>query len=192
MDNLVVLPENYNSIKYGINFRFVTEEDASFIIKLRTDDTLSRYIHSTPNDVNKQIDWIREYKKKERLGLEYYFVFYKDGMPFGVNRLYHMSEKGKFTSGSWICLPDAKIEDVVASSLIPRIIAFEMLNKEIEFGVEGCHEDNKKVIKFNKMIGLKIKGYRMEGNNKFYTFNLLKEDFYTNKIKIEKLLNMNE
>lgn len=185
------LSAKFELYKYGLYVRLVNEDDAEFIVKLRTDPMLGRFIHATSPDINQQKEWIKEYKKRESKGIEYYFIFYKDGEPFGVNRLYHM-EDDRFTSGSWVCIPNTKTEDVVASSLIPRIIAFEMLNKKMEFGVEGCHEDNKKVMKFNKMIGLKIKGTRMEGNDKFYTFNLTKEDFYKSKEKLEKLLNLNE
>lgn len=185
------LPENFQLEKYGVSVRLVNEDDAEFIVKLRTDPVLGKYIHATSPDIEQQRAWIRAYKKRESEGLEYYFIFYKNGKPFGVNRLYHMEEADKFTSGSWICLPDTEMEAVVASSLIPRIIAFEMLDKQMEFGVEGCHEDNKKVIKFNLMVGLKIKGTRIEETGKYYTFNLTKDDFYKNKEKLEKLLNLN-
>lgn len=185
------LPENFTWNKYGIFVRLVDEHDSEFIVKLRTDPLLGKFIHDTSSDVSKQEEWIREYKKREKEGLEYYFIFYKDGKPFGVNRLYHMENEKRFTSGSWICLPDTSTEDVVASSLIPRIIAFEILGREMEFGVEGCHEDNKKVMKFNKMIGLKIKGTRKDEKGLYYTFNLTKEDFYKNKNKLELLLDLN-
>ncbi len=185
-----LLPENFEADYYGIHVRLVEEKDAGFIVKLRTDPQLSRFIHTTSSDIAQQIGWIRNYKQREAQGLEYYFIFYKNGKPFGVNRLYHMEQEDRFTSGSWICEPGTDMNAVVASSLIPRIIAFEQLGREMEFGVEGCHEDNKKVIKFNLMIGMKIKGTRTEAQGKFYTFDLYKEDFYKNKEKLEKLLNL--
>lgn len=190
-NNNMKLPKNFEIKIYGLYGRLVNEEDAEFIVKLRTDPMLGKFIHATSPDIFKQKEWIREYQKRESLGLEYYFIFYKDGVPFGVNRLYHMEKEDRFTSGSWICLPNTDTTDVVASSLIPRIIAFEMLDKIMEFGVEGCHEDNKKVIKFNQMIGMKIKGTRVEEKGKYYTFNMTKEDFYKSKERLEKLLNLN-
>lgn len=184
------LPDNFEIEQYGVKVRLVNEDDAEFIVRLRTDPSLGRFIHDTSSDVDLQVEWIHAYKEREAEGLEYYFIFYKDGKPFGVNRLYHMEREDRFTSGSWICLPGTDMNSVVASSLIPRIIAFEVLGREMEFGVEGCHEDNKKVIKFNEMVGLKIKGTRMDAKGKYYTFNLLKEDFYKNKQRLEKLLNL--
>ena len=187
---MIKLNRDFTYEKYGVQLRLVNEEDAAFIVNLRTDPQLGRYIHSTSSDVELQKAWIRTYKEREAAGLEYYFIFYKDGKPFGVNRLYHMEEVNRFTSGSWICLPYTDTNLVVASSLIPRIIAFEMLGREMEFGVEGCHEDNKKVIKFNLMVGMKIKGTRVEEKGKYYTFNLVKDDFYKSMYKLEKLLNL--
>lgn len=187
-----LLPADFTLDKYGLHVRLVNEDDAAFIVRLRTDDKLGKYIHSTSPDIEQQKNWIREYKKRETEGFDYYFIFYKDGEPFAVNRLYHMDNPTRFTSGSWICLPGYPTEVVVATSLIPRIIAFELLGKEMEFGVEGCHEDNKKVIKFNLMVGMHIKGQRIdeEKGGLYYTFDMPKEDFYAKLPKLENLLNL--
>lgn len=184
------LPPDFSLNKYGLYVRLVNEDDAAFIVRLRTDEKLGKYIHSTSPDVEQQKEWIRNYKQREAKGLDYYFIFYKDDVPFAVNRLYHMEKPGCFTSGSWICLPGYSSEDVVATSLIPRIIAFELLDKKMEFGVEGCHEDNKKVIKFNLMIGMHIKGKIPDVKGMYYTFDMPKEDFYKKLPKLEKLLNL--
>lgn len=181
------LPSNFTFEKYGLFSRLVNEDDAEFIVKLRTNPKLGRFIHSTSSDINKQYEWIREYKKRELDGLEYYFIFYKDGKPVGLNRIYRL-EEDRFTSGSWVFEPNESFENAIASALIVRTIAFDLLGKELEFGVEGCHVDNKQVIKFNLMIGLKIKGKRIEDGEEYYTFNLTKADFEIRKPKIERLI----
>lgn len=185
---MYTLPDNFELDKYGVHVRLINENDAEFIIRLRTDPKLTKYIHDTPADFELQRAWIRNYKGREAQGLEYYFIFYKDGKPFGVNRLYHMENPEHFTSGSWICLPGTPVEAVLASSLIPRLIAFEKLGRKMEFGVEGCHEKNLKVIKFNLMIGMHIKGKINDVKGIYYTFDMSKEDFYKKLKKIEKLL----
>lgn len=184
------LDKNFSMDKYGLHVRLVEEGDAAFIVKLRTDERVGKFIHATSPDVEKQKEWIRTYKEREAEGLEYYFIFFKNDEPFAVNRLYHMENPARFTSGSWIVEPGYSTEDVVATSLIPRIIAFEQLGREMEFGVEGCHEDNKKVIKFNLMVGMHIKGTRTEESGLFYTFDMPKEDFYAKLPKLERLLNL--
>ncbi len=62
------LPLGFKMNKYGIDVRFVEESDAEFILSLRTDPKLSRYLHATDNDVEKQRQWIRKYKEREAHG----------------------------------------------------------------------------------------------------------------------------
>ena len=39
------LPSNFVLDKYGLHARLVCEDDAAFIVKIRTNENLSRYIH---------------------------------------------------------------------------------------------------------------------------------------------------
>ena len=61
--------------RYGLNFRFVVESDAEFILDLRTHKKLARYISYTDNSLENQINWIKRYKEREAAGLEYYILF---------------------------------------------------------------------------------------------------------------------
>lgn len=184
------LDSNFTLNLYGLHVRFVTEDDAEFIVRLRTHPKLGRYIHPTLPDIKKQKIWIREYKLREKEGREYYFIFLLDNQPVGLNRIYDIEEKS-FTSGSWIFDQDVPLESSVASALITRIIAFELLGKEMEYSHDGCHIDNKKVVKFNLMLGMRITGTKNEAMGTYYTFIMTKSDFYTNKPKIEKLIGYN-
>ena len=74
----MILPEDFTMEKYGLFARFVNESDAEFIVKLRTDPVLGKWIHSTDSDIENQKQWLREYKERERNGLDYYFIFYKN------------------------------------------------------------------------------------------------------------------
>lgn len=187
MNKINILPENFHIEKFGLYCRLVTEKDASFILKLRTDKNLSKYIHSTPNDINKQIEWIREYKKRERLGLEYYFVFEKNNLAIGLNRIYNISGN-TFTTGSWLFVSSALFESSIISAILTRDIAFFNLMLEYEDGFDGCHIDNKKVIRFNKMIGLKETGRKYDNNGEYITMSLSKNDYENNRNKICDLL----
>ena len=119
--------------------------------------SLGKFIHSTSSDIEEQKKWIRAYKKREQAGTDYYFIFFKDGVPVGLNRLYWIKEDS-YTSGSWVFSPDAPFECAIAAALIVRIIAFEILGKKVENALDGCHKDHVKVLRFNKMIGLEITG----------------------------------
>lgn len=181
------LNSDFQLEKYGLLARLVNENDADFIIRLRTDSKLSRFIHSTDNDVEKQKEWIRNYKVREANGEDYYFIFFKDNKPVGLNRIYSIHGT-TFTTGSWVFDPDAPSECSILGSIIVREIAFGDLGFELEDGYDGCHVDNKQVLKFNKMIGLKETGRIQDVKGEYITMTLTKDDFYRCKSKMLKLL----
>ena len=181
------LPSDFTGNKYGLQFRFVNEEDAEFIYKLRSDKILSKYIHDIEGGVENQRDWIRNYKMRESRGEEYYFIFYKDFNPLGVIRLYSFHDK-TFTSGSWVMVPGSSSEAVLAVPIIAREIAFEELGMELEDNYDACHIDNKKVIKLNQRFGCKIYKHFQDVKGEYVAMSLTKEDFYERKPKLLKLI----
>jgi hypothetical protein len=86
------LPENFTLERYGLQVRLVNEGDAEFIVALRTDPRLSRYIHETSPSIEAQKEWIGNYKKREAQGLDYYFMFSVNGLRQGVARIYDITE----------------------------------------------------------------------------------------------------
>lgn len=183
----MILPPNFTIDKYGLKARFVEECDAEFIVKLRTDPVLSRFLHATDSDIEKQREWIRGYKERERKGDDYYFIFFKDNRPVGLNRIYSIHES-TFTTGSWLFTPEAPYECSIAASIMIRELAFEKMGFELEDGYDGVHVDNKQVYKFNKLIGLKeTRRYKSE-NGEFICMQLKKEDFEKNKVKLLKYI----
>lgn len=183
------LPDNFQIDKYGMHARLVKEEDAEFILKLRTDEKLGKYLHYTDNSVEKQRKWICEYKKRELAGIDYYFIFYYKQSPVGLNRIYNI-HGDVFTTGSWIFEKAAPSECSIASAIIIREIAFDVCSLNFEDSFDGCHIDNKKVLKFNKMMGMKESGRIQDLKGIYVTLTLTKEDFEVNKDKILSLLNL--
>ena len=55
----------------NINLRDVEISDAPFILRLRTNEQKSRFLHKTDADLQKQIDYINRYKTLQE---EWYFV----------------------------------------------------------------------------------------------------------------------
>lgn len=144
------LPSDFNLKKYGIEVRLVNPDDTLFILSLRADKWLTRFIHQTDNDEEKQRQWISDYKKREAEGKEYYFIYSKDGKPFGLNRIYNIKD-GTCTSGSWLCVPGTPIELSIPTALINRDIMFDILGiREDNFDVR---KGNLKVQKFHLMTG---------------------------------------
>ena len=183
----MILPPDFRIEKYGMITRFVNEKDAEFIIKLRTNPVLSRFLHATDSDVEKQKDWIRGYKERERIGEDYYFIFFKDNVPVGLNRIYSIHGT-TFTTGSWLFSPDAPYECSIAASIMIRELAFEEMGFELEDGYDGVHVDNKQVYKFNKLIGLKETRRYQNEDGEFISMQMTKEDFEKNKVKLLKYI----
>ncbi len=130
------LSPNFVLDRYGLHTRFVEESDADFILKLRTDTRLGRFLNSTKPDKEAQIIWTKEYKKRELAGVDYYFVFEKPkGTPLGVCRIYDV-EEDEFTIGSWLFSPDAPVGSAILADIITREIAFELMpEKKLRFDV---------------------------------------------------------
>ena len=166
--------------KYGLSARFVTEDDAAFILSLRTDPKLSRFIHPTENDEEKQRAYIRGYKEREQVGKDYYFIFFLQEEPVGLARIYNIREN-TFTYGSWLFKEGLPYWVSIAGAIIAREFAFEELGKEKEIEADGTHEDNKGVISFSRMLGMNFDSFKMDEKGKYLTGYMLKEDFEKNK-----------
>ena len=184
-----LLPPDFHGEKYGLTFRLVQESDAEFIYRLRTNPDLSKYIHDVEGGVEGQIKWIRNYKIREEEGTDYYFIFFKNNEPIGLNRIYSIHDK-TYTGGSWVMAPNSPMEVVVAVPLIKREIAFEIMGMEYEDDYDGVHIENKKVIKFNKMFGCKIYKHIQDVKGEYACLSLTKEDFEANKPKIIRIINL--
>lgn len=182
-----LLPADFENNKYGLYFRLVNEGDAEFIYKLRSDAKLSKYIHDIKGGVENQIEWIRNYKKREKEGTEYYFIFFRDETPVGLNRFYSIHDN-TYTGGSWVMAPYANINEVMAVPIIMRELAFEEMGFTFEDNYDACHIENKKVIKFNLKFGCKIYKHFQDVKGEYVAMSLTKGDFEANKPKLLKLI----
>lgn len=140
------LPANIEFDRYGLHVRLVREEDAEFIVKLRTDPKLSQYIHQTSNDVDAQRKWITAYKQRESEGKDYYFIFSKNDKNVGLARIYDI-EDTQFTSGSWLAYSNI-IGAGVLCDIISREIAFELYPDSINYF--DVRKGNRNVIRYHQ------------------------------------------
>lgn len=181
------LPSNIEINKYGLYARLVDVEDSEYIVKLRTDEKLSRFIHATDVDVAKQIEWIRNYKKREQEGKDYYFIFYKNGEPIGVNRIYNINE-ANFSTGSWVFGPNAPYGAAFLAQIIVRDLAFYDLELEYEEDPSGVYVDNVNVYKYNMIAGLKVLGHTFDEKGENLILGLSKEDYEKGKSRILRMI----
>lgn len=179
------LPENFQLLRYGLSVRLVNEEDAEFILSLRNNPKLSKFINPTSGDVNQQREWIRLYKDREAKGLDYYFIYYLDEMPIGLNRIYDIDEDNNCaTGGSWICTPGLPDHIPVLTLIIMREILFDELNLSIDkFDVR---KKNSQVLRIHKLFGALV----VSEDEIDYFLTLTKDDFNSKKKFILDLLNI--
>lgn len=123
------LPSNFELDRYGLRVRLVREEDAEFIVRLRTNEHNSRYIHDTVADVEQQKVWLRTYKQRELEGKEYYLLFEANGEPQGVYRIYNRHEDRCIT-GSWVFKPNAERNSALKAMIITHEIVFDVLENK--------------------------------------------------------------
>lgn len=177
------LPKDFTYHKYGLDVRLATEQDTDFIMSLRTDKNLSKFIHKTDSDIQKHLQWFAKYKQREAEGRDYYFIYFKDNKPVGVNRIYNIHEYYG-TIGSWLCAPDNDVEVSMATNLILDDILFEVL--ELDLTIFDVRKANKHVWKMHKSLGAKQVG---ESEIDYY-FVIFKNDYLILRENMLSLLNL--
>lgn len=174
------LPENFELDRYGLHVRLVREEDAEFILKLRLDPQNARFIHDTNPSIIEQNKWISQYKRREQMGGEYYFLFELGGVPQGVYRIYNRHEDWCVT-GSWVFSSDADKYSAIKSLIITHEIVFNNLKHAYVYDMDGVNLENVGVIKIMKLIGGKFSTIRLDAKGKYQTLYIYAEDFYKNR-----------
>jgi len=95
-----------------IYLRSVSEEDADFILKLRLDERLNKYLSRVDNNLEEEKRWIREHKMLDN---DFYFLIVrKDDEPLGTISLYDIKgSEGEF--GRWVSVgnPVENLESVL-------------------------------------------------------------------------------
>jgi len=135
--------------KFKLKPRFVEKEDAAFILQLRTDPRLSRYISSTVDDIKAQEEWIEKYKVREKLKQEFYFIFENENkVRFGVNRIYNITDVS-FEIGSWLFAQNSPEGASIMADLFTRDFAFQTI-PSMEYCRFEVRKDNKSVVRYHK------------------------------------------
>lgn len=167
--------------KYGIKLRPVEISDARFILELRTNPELNKYLSFTENNLDNQIEWIKKYKEREIKGEEFYFIAEDiNGNCYGTTRIYNFI-KDSFETGSWLFSKSTPQGLAIKADIIGREFGFDMLK------VNFCHFEVKKN---NKTVVRYHLGYEPdlinEDEQNFY-FKLSKEKFENHKNKLLKI-----
>ena len=151
-----------------VNLRDVEIEDAEFILSLRCDEKKSRFLHHTDYDIKKQQNYINKYKKLKN---EWYFIVENlSGEKIGTYRIYDV-QQNSFCIGSWLMVQGISSNEMLETDFLVRNFGFDTLKmNKIHFDVR---KNNKKVIRFHKMLGAKITGE----TDLDYLFECTKDDY---------------
>ncbi len=180
------LQENFSISRYGIDVRLVVIEDSEFILSLRTSKR-GQMLRETDDNLLKQIEWMKEYKVRETEGLDYYFIYYYNGEPVGVNRIYNINyEEQSCVSGSWVIKEGTEYEISLKTMMILREIIFEVMNAEISYGDTRKH--NKQMQRLYKMLGIEMIGETEDE----YLYKSLKSKYLYGQQKIKRLIGIAE
>lgn len=172
-----------NLLLNGIKFRFVDVLDAEFIYNLRINTKLNRYISKISGTVDEQKKWIKEYKKREMEGKEYYFIISNDSEEsIGVVRVYNIKEDC-LEWGSWILDPE-KSNPILALKSI--LLLYKFIFEDLKFNKANLdvRKENKEVVFFHKSYGSKIIGE----SDLDYFFVFEKNDYEKMKKKYKRYL----
>ncbi|WP_296943254.1 GNAT family N-acetyltransferase [uncultured Massilia sp.] len=141
---------------YGFRLRPITQDDAAFVVELRTALADARYLHPISPDVEPQRQWIAGYEAREG---DYYFIVEreKDGYPEGTIGIYD-EQDGQAEWGRWILRRNSLAAP--ASVALAYRYAFETLGLRRLY----CRTvaDNKPVVSFHASTGLATSQPRME------------------------------
>lgn len=134
-----------------VNLRLVEEDDAAFILSLRTDKKYNQHLSQVTGGVAEQAAWIRKYKDDEKNKLQYYFIIERhDGVRCGTVRIYDI-RPDSFSWGSWILNEDKTRFAAIESAFLVYTFGFDHLNFEkSHFDVR---KENIKVLSFHEKMG---------------------------------------
>jgi len=134
-----------------INLRSADIKDAEFILEMRMQVHKTQFLSQVDNSLQKQQAWLKAYKDKEKVGLEYYFVIEsKQAEQLGLVRIYDLRSES-FCWGSWLIKDSAPLTTAIESALLVYEFGFgELKYKKAHFDVR---KGNGRVIAFHKRFG---------------------------------------
>lgn len=161
----------------------VDTDDAQFILDLRNDPELSRYLPRLDISVEQQVEWIRE--QRERAG-DYYFVIWDNsGTRIGTLSIYGI-EGGHGENGRLACTGNAL--QVMEAEYLVNEFTFETLG--LDFFVSNVGMENEAPRRMVEYFGGKFfddEAFFLKGM-KVVPARTYKEDYRVSRKKIERLL----
>ncbi|MEX9369463.1 GNAT family N-acetyltransferase [Providencia vermicola] len=154
----------------SINLRFIELDDAEYVLSLRKNEQYNKHLSPVNTGVTEQVEWIKEYKKREQDLKEFYFIIQRnDGVKCGTIRIYDI-QNNSFCWGSWILDENKTKTAAIESALLIYKFGFDVMHfSRSHFDVR---KDNTSVISFHK----KFNAHEIDEDNLNYYFEIFPED----------------
>jgi RimJ/RimL family protein N-acetyltransferase len=142
----------HNFVVEGCAYRLrpVSDNDAGFIIKLRSDPELNRFLHLTSPSIEAQLEWLTNYYSRPG---DWYFVLERryDSTAEGLISLYGFDTyEGSAEWGRWILRKDS-MAAVESAMLIYRFAFEELCMREVYCRTAA---ENQSVVSFHDSCGI--------------------------------------
>ena len=174
----------YDSTVNGtfIYLRSVLEKDAEFILRLRLDERLNKYLSKVNNNLEKERAWIREHKALDN---DFYFLIVrKDDEPLGTISLYNIKgSEGEF--GRWVSVGNAA--ENLESVLLLHDFGFYTLDLDLIYS--KTVKENVRVLNFHRRFGAEILDEFREYNGFVVQKAVIRRENYPDiRLKNQKIL----
>jgi len=156
----------------NVDLRSIEVKDAPFVLSLRLNPNLNKYISRVEDDLQKQGQWIRNAMQNKQ---EWYFIVQNKNLEsVGTIRIYDIKEDS-FCWGSWIIIPEARkyatLESIV---LLYQHAFFDLRFNDTRFDVR---KDNTKALNFYLRFGAVI----VDESDIDFFMTYTKDDFVTRR-----------
>jgi RimJ/RimL family protein N-acetyltransferase len=164
--------------------RPVTIEDAEFIVELRTDPKLSKFIHATSSSIEEQRKWLAEYLQRDN---EWYFIVETfDKTPEGTICIYNFDQsKNQAEWGRWV------LRNGSLSVLESAVLIYDTAFNQLRINRLYCHTEsqNLPVISFHTTMGLQENGTVRGPQGEIWTEQfMMAEDWPVLRAKVAPLI----
>lgn len=183
---------SYELIFAGFKIRPAKIVDSRFILELRTNPSINRFIGDTSAKIDDQLQWMRSYEKRQG---DYYFVIenIKNSKAVGTIGLYDI-QNNQAEWGRWVITPG--VPAAAASAYLIYALSFDVLNLNMVF----CRtvEDNKSVLSIHDSYGaershLELSGVQIKDvKYNFVVHQVTKANYLHVKMRLEKYALMAE
>lgn len=188
---MVKLAKAKSVVGKNLYLRDIIEDDAEFILDLRTDPIKSKYLHATSDRLEDQVSWIRKYTSKTDQA--YFVVCDKSDKRLGCIRMYDPIGNS-YCWGSWLMVDGLGPLAAVESSLLVYAYGKHLGFKEARIDVRQANRD---VWKFHEKFA-SAKLIKQDDNDRHY---IVEEDrinsllnkygsFITNPLVVETFRNL--